>query len=334
MPLHLLGKKSWNPYAPTAIAKVKADEAAAAAEEQALDEKRDEYDAQVRLAKLRGEVTPPIPDELAQPADSSRRGERRKHEAKGERGARGLDDRRKRRRIHGEDDTERDIRLAREDEESRNVGDDSVKAIRKRKHDDAPLTDRNGHIQLFAPENEGRARRVERNAEAEKERKERERELEDQYTMRFSNAAGFKQNPQNAPWYDRNTLQSRDADDLIKPQPGRNAFGKEDPRRHQRDAARMSSADPMAAMKLAQIKLKDVESQRNVSRREREQDLRELRAHHECSERRHKRHKHRDRKHRHHRFDQSDEIEALNLDGVDGTAVGRVKFRDRFLSSA
>ncbi|CAI4217235.1 unnamed protein product [Parascedosporium putredinis] len=56
MPLHLLPKKSWNVYNADNIARVRRDEAAAKAKEEAEEQRMQEYDAQRRLAILRGEI--------------------------------------------------------------------------------------------------------------------------------------------------------------------------------------------------------------------------------------------------------------------------------------
>ncbi|KMU71921.1 hypothetical protein CISG_00230 [Coccidioides immitis RMSCC 3703] len=101
---------------------------------------------------------------------------------------------RKRRRLAGEDDTDRDIRLAREDVLLR-AG--SSREITSRKPmSNAPLVDSSGHISLFPRKADERPGK---NDEAEAEAAKAKREYEDQYTMRFSNAAGYKQGME-APW--------------------------------------------------------------------------------------------------------------------------------------
>ncbi|RMD40412.1 hypothetical protein DV735_g4729, partial [Chaetothyriales sp. CBS 134920] len=98
MPLHLLGKKSWNVYNTDNIARVRRDEAAARAEQAEKERQQHEHEAGARLALLRGEI-----------ADRS--------SAVDDAGSLGTEDipgsRRKKRRLAGEDDTDRDIRLAR-----------------------------------------------------------------------------------------------------------------------------------------------------------------------------------------------------------------------------
>ena len=61
MPLHLLGKKSWNVYNHDNIEAVRRDEAAAAARQEARDQVMQEQDALRRTAILRGETPPTFP---------------------------------------------------------------------------------------------------------------------------------------------------------------------------------------------------------------------------------------------------------------------------------
>lgn len=269
MPLHLLGKKSWNVYNPQNIARVRADEAAAAAEEEAREQRLRDYEAERRLALLRGEVPSEIPADVyplrrgkrsndnVEPATSSSRGLKRQ------------------RRLAGEDDTDRDIRAAREQDEQRRHQRQSGVSAENNYHD-LPLTDRVGHIQLFAP-----SASREKNEEAEREKKRKERELEDQYTMRFSNAAGSRQNIKEMPWYAAQTeshedtrsgtgspsgkavgaLFRRDHEDVRK-----NAFGNDDPNRKGRDEARLRSSDPLASMMKAQKHIQESKRRREETK--------------------------------------------------------------------
>lgn len=76
------------------------------------------------------------------------------------------------------------MRLARERAGiSQTISDALVK-----KTSNAPLVDHTGHIDLF-PEERSRAP-IQKNEEAEREASKKKQEYEDQYTMRFSNAAG------------------------------------------------------------------------------------------------------------------------------------------------
>ena len=62
MPLHLLGKKSWNVYNTDNVERVRRDEADARAREEAAEQLMQEQDAERRIALLRGEEPPAVPD--------------------------------------------------------------------------------------------------------------------------------------------------------------------------------------------------------------------------------------------------------------------------------
>ncbi|RDW86818.1 uncharacterized protein DSM5745_03460 [Aspergillus mulundensis] len=230
MPLHLLGKKSWNVYNPENIARVRGDEAQAKAQEEEDERRMQEVDAERRIQILRGE-RPPTPP----PPEHTSRTERQSH-ADYTRGHR------KRRRLAGENDTDRDIRFAREDAELALAKRDELIHARTSKHD-APLYDSDGHINLFPDEQPHK--RAEKNPEAVKEVADKQRSYEDQYTMRFSNAAGFRQDVGKDPWY------SSSRGDGLYPEamPNKDVWGNEDPLRQEREKARMDLNDPLAAMK-------------------------------------------------------------------------------------
>ena len=118
MPLHLLGKKSWNVYNVDNIARVQRDEAEARAQEADVERRHRNSEGDARLAQLRGEkpsITEAPPRQLDNDEDGFRGHSRKK------------------RRLAGEDDTERDIRLAGD------VG----------HRNEVPLTDAKGHIDLL-----------------------------------------------------------------------------------------------------------------------------------------------------------------------------------------
>ncbi|KAF3041198.1 hypothetical protein E8E11_004977 [Didymella keratinophila] len=244
MPLHLLGKKSWNVYNPANIARVKADEEAAAAAEHAADQRMQELDAERRAAILRGRTPPPLPEE-DNLEDSRSRRDRHGHD-------------KKRRKLRGEDDTDMDIRLAASATKPRDGDAEDTKVLRLRKlASDAPLTDHAGHIDLF-PVDIKEAIKHEKNAEAEKEKRKKEQAFEDQYTMRFSNAAG--KDGLEQPWYTAQQRTARAAGEesavLYPALENKNVWGNEDPRRKERELARISSNDPFAFMQKAQTQLK------------------------------------------------------------------------------
>ena len=253
---HLLGKKSWNVYNADNIARVKQDEAAAKAREAAEEQRMQEVDAERRIQILRGlhpDDLPAIP-----PAAEETRTRREP----------GRD--RKRRRIAGEDDTDRDLRLAREHNDAASR---STQALAKPvRSSDAPLTDHKGHINLFPAE--GSRHHAPKNAEAEAEAAKKKKEFEDQYTMRFSNAAGFKQSIGQQPWYSSTGAvnDGEEGADAVS----KDIWGNEDPRRKEREKLRIASDDPMAAIKKGVAQLRQVERERQRWKEERDRELRDI----------------------------------------------------------
>lgn len=243
-----MGKKSWNVYNRDNVAKVRRDEAEARLREEEQERRMQEVDAGRRLQLLRGEHPDPLPVESEHDASNKRQ----------------QDDgvlRRKKRRVAGEDDTDRDMRLARE------AGAVPAAESGPAKHRDASLVDHKGHINLF-PEDPHHA---EKNSEAQSEAAKRRREFEDQYTMRFSNAAGFKQTLES-PWY--SASQSNEPNPWTSS--GKDVWGNEDPKRREREQKRLDSSDPLAAMKMAVKKLRQADRHRKEWMDERERDLTEV----------------------------------------------------------
>ena len=256
MPLHLLGKKSWNVYNADNIAKVRRDEAKAKAQEEEEERRMQEVDAQRRIQILRGEQPGAPP---SAPSDDERLRPDRQ---------------RKRKRIAGEDDTERDIRLAK-DSSALSSTDTALQIPGSRKPtSDAPLTDHAGHINLFPDE---RSRRhVAKNQEAEAEAAKKKREFEDQYTMRFSNAAGFKQGLEN-PWYSSSTAPTkRDDDEDEDDEVGKDVWGNEDRGRKEREKKRIEAGDPLMSMRRGVRDLRQVEKERRQRAAERAREMKEL----------------------------------------------------------
>lgn len=259
MPLHLLGKKSWNVYNQDNIERVRRDEAAAKAVEEAEEQRMQEADAERRMQILRGEIPTPLQIE-DKPDDGLREGR-----PQGE-GSQGLGRERKRRKKAGEDDTDFEMRLAYDQSASLK----KEQQIVLRKPIDAPLVDHSGHIDLFPQERNIKA--VEKNIEAEKEAAKKKKEYEDQFTMRFSNAAGFKQGLEN-PWYSKPAAARDQVDEEI---PSKDVWGNEDPRRKEREAARIVSSDPLAMMRQGAAQVRQVEKERKRWREEKEKEIREL----------------------------------------------------------
>jgi hypothetical protein len=263
MVLHLLGKKSWNVYNKDNIDRVRQDEAKQQAREEEDERRMQEQDAVHRIAILRGEVPPPIAAPSPPPEGSG--GARRPRD-----GSDGRD--RKRRRLRGEDDTDMDMRIAREDAAAGAAVREKLSHSERNKQDgDVSVTDHAGHIQLFAAPNERALLVNSRNAEAEAEKAKKAREIEDQYTMRFSNAAGFKQSASSAPWYISSSKQGPETQ-----APSKDVWGNEDLNRRDREQTRLTSNDPMASMRKAQAQLRQAETDKEKWKVQKERELREL----------------------------------------------------------
>ncbi|KAH6713574.1 hypothetical protein BKA61DRAFT_632508 [Leptodontidium sp. MPI-SDFR-AT-0119] len=310
MPLHLLGKKSWNVYNTVNIEKVKRDEAAAAALEAAEEERMQEADAQRRMQILRGETPTPLAiEEAPRPSDSNEDGSRSAARENGSGSGYGYGRERKRRKKAGENDTDFEMRMFAEERQNER---DVDKQLVLRKPTEAPLVDQRGNISLF-PETVPSITKAEKNPEAEREAARKKKEYEDQYTMRFSNAAGFKQSLES-PWYsmskserslgdeerEKDSLDINGREDFGGEIVQRDVWGNEDPMRKERVLNRMVANDPLAMMKAGARQVRMVEKERKVLREEREKEMREL----EDMERKRRRERRRER----------DELEGFRLD--------------------
>ncbi|KAL8728949.1 MAG: hypothetical protein Q9166_005044 [cf. Caloplaca sp. 2 TL-2023] len=253
MPLHLLGKKSWNVYNQENIDKVQRDEAAAAAREAAEEQRMQEVDAERRIQFLRGQR----PDAVtAEPLAIEQATQRENASHKRER---------KRRRIAGEDDTDRDLRFAREDQATATPKPDLQ--LKSNKTSNAPLMDHRGHIDLFPVD--GSRHHAPKNAEVEAEKAKKKKEFEDQYTMRFSNAAGFKQSIGNKPWYQSTGTSTGEPDEEMT----KDVWGNEDPRRKERERMRIAADDPMASIQKGVSQLRQVERERKQWLQEKQREI-------------------------------------------------------------
>jgi hypothetical protein len=179
--------------------------------------------------------------------------------------------------------------------------------VKKVKGQDASLMDRKGHISLFPEEH----RPAEKNPEAESDAAAKKREFEDQYTMRFSNAAGFKQGLEN-PWYSATTSGGLPLQNTL----GKDVWGNEDPRRKEREQKRLDSSDPLATMKMGIKKLRQADRHRKEWIEERERDLKEVE---EMARRNHRRRRIKD--------DDLDSLENFSLEA--GYKEGREKRKHR-----
>ncbi|KAL8695877.1 MAG: hypothetical protein Q9201_007922, partial [Fulgogasparrea decipioides] len=264
MPLHLLGKKSWNVYNQENILRVKRNEAAAAAREAAEEQRMQEVDAERRIQLFRGLKSPPAAASPAvEPAASPAIEQSTDH---------ALISSRKRRRIAGEDDTDRDIRFAKEDQ-ALALPNTEVQ-VKPNKSSDAPLTDSRGYISLFPSSGPDTKHHHPKHPEVEAEKARKKKEYEDQYTMRFSNAAGFKQSVGEKPWYQ--SLSGARMEEGNGEVSSKDVWGNEDPRRKERERARVAKEDPMAAMQQGVAQLRDVERERKRWQEDREREIEEL----------------------------------------------------------
>jgi hypothetical protein len=220
-----------------------------------------ELDAERRIQILRGEIPTPLPiEDKPEREDGEKRG-RRDY---------GSGRERKRRKKAGENDTEFEMRVAREDQD---VAANANNQLVLRKDVDAPLVDHTGHISLFPQEQKSaKAHILEKNAEAEKEAQRKKREYEDQYTMRFSNAAGFKNDIGSAPWYSKAGVEK----EVVEEMPGKDVWGNEDPRRKEREQKRVVDNDPLAMMKAGAAQVRQMEKERQRWREEKEKEMRAL----------------------------------------------------------
>ncbi|KAK3643893.1 hypothetical protein LTR56_009988 [Elasticomyces elasticus] len=303
MPLHLLGKKSWNVYNTANVDRVRRDEADDQAREEAEEQRMQDEDAATRIAILRGEPAAPLPDSApVGDADSTANTKVPRSREAGEAGKR----ERKRRKLRGEDDTDADIRFAREDVEA---GQKAKTVLAKKDTDDAPLVDYAGHLQLIPAPDEKAIRKAGKNAEVEAEKAKKRKREEDQYMMKFSNAAGYS-NGMEKPWYASNKLAKHAKDvtstaAVLSDVQEKDVWGNEDPRRKNREQSRISSSDPFAAMQHAQRQLKQSSADKEHWQRERAAELEELK---KTEDRRRRREKHQERHH------DVDELGGFSLD--------------------
>lgn len=295
MPLHLLGKKSWNVYNADNIARVQRDEAAAAAAEEAAEQHMQEVDAARRLAILRGETPPPLPEAEPEIDPSDKRFTRRDRDSSGFQS--------KKRKRAGEDDTDFEMRLARERAEAGAKATGEL-ATKPRGGAVQEIFDKAGHIDLVGgpPEPPPSAGK---NPEYEREAAKKKRELEDQFQMRFSNAAGRDGFAAGAPWYAKAdgrrtttdatttatttvvTKEGVDAETGMEA-PSKDVWGNDDPKRKVRAVQRLNTDDPLAMMKTGAKRAREVEKERKREVEERERELRELRREERRREKRHK----------------------------------------------
>ncbi|KAI1610504.1 hypothetical protein EDD36DRAFT_444294 [Exophiala viscosa] len=272
MPLHLLGKKSWNVYNPANIDRVKRDEAEAKQREEETEAQNQKDEADARLRLLRGDA--PLPKPIESQIDSHPKDIRRNNK----------------RKLPGEDDTDREIRLAHTPHSQ------PLPAAAPKSKNDDPIVDANGNIALVAvPEPATKKPRLD----------------EDPYTAYLSHASGKGKESGKKPWYSS----TPDPDKRGK------SWGDTNPRRHEREAARIAANDPLAAIKKGVKQVREADKERKAWMAQRERDLKEVE---ELA--RQQRRRERDEKRRRRR--EGDEEDRLSLEDFN-LDEGNAKPRDR-----
>lgn len=250
-----------------------------------------DVDAARRLAILRGETPPSLPDPEPEIDPSDKKFGRRDRDS-----ASGFTSRKRKRA--GEDDTDFEMRLA---QERATVGEKVAGELRARasggtKSREVDIIGRDGHIDLVgAPPSPTEISG--KNPEYEREAAKKKRELEDQYRMRFSNATGRDGFAAGDPWYAKSgsrssrsipTKEELDAEIGIEA-PTKDVWGNEDPRRKAREAVRITSSDPLAMMRMGAKRVREIEKERRRENAERDRELKELRKEERRQEKRQRR---------------------------------------------
>lgn len=217
-----------------------------------------ETDAERRMQILRGTYIEPPPTESEK--------EHGPKEGRPDASARAW----KRGRITGENDTDREMRFVQEDRAM--LPAKAEMQMISKKSSEAPLMDGQGHINLFP--NNGRSNKEIKNAEAEEGKAKKKKEYEDQYTMRFSNAAGFKQAIDQTPWYEKTGVDdtTKESVDVLS----KDTWGNDDPRRKEREKMRMAADDPLALMRNGAARVREVEKEKINWKKEKEREIQEL----------------------------------------------------------
>lgn len=242
------------------------DEAAAKAAEEAEEQRMQEVDAARRLAILRGETPPPIEQDDEQDTTSAGAG------GAGKAYGSGAGSVRRPRKRHGEDDTDFELRVARErDQMVQKAATEARRTVASSSSSSAPIVDRRGHIDLFGTDDKSRAH-AEKNEDAERDANRKKREYEDQYTMRFANAAGHQAGLAAKPWYSA----AADGQQPTTEQVMKNVWGRDDPKRKERDEKRIVASDPLAMMRNGAAKVRALKQERRQFQEERDKEMRQM----------------------------------------------------------
>ena len=182
----------------------------------------------------------------------------------------------------------------------------------------APIVDHSGHISLFqAPTKSAAAHKAEKHPEVEATTARKKKEQEDQYTMRFSNAAGRGSDIINSKsWYQTSKAIGADASDTVV-EVGKDVWGNEDPLRKSREAKRIVDSDPLAFMKRGAAQMRQVDRERKKWKEEKDREIKELEEEdrrRRRKERRERRSRGNEREHRYRVDEDEHGLEALRLE--------------------
>jgi hypothetical protein len=257
----LLGKKSWNVYNADNIERVKRDEQAAAAREEAAEQRMQEVDAERRIQQLRGLDLPALTPDLGTEPDAF---DSQSHHSRVE----VKDNRKRQRSLENDLDAEKRYIRAIHTPTSTLSG-----TLKRSKHDHEPVIGSNRHTNLARISDKSCEQSSSARVEANSDKKhEANPEI---FGMRFADAAGKHYSINQKPWYDPTSNPARVSVDAMS----KNVWGREDPKRKDRDLARLTTQDPLSAIQKGVKTLRAVESERTRWKEERHQEFRDLAQH-------------------------------------------------------
>ncbi|KAL5615290.1 uncharacterized protein BROUX77_001127 [Berkeleyomyces rouxiae] len=283
MPLHLLNKKSWNVYNKDNVARVRRDEAEARTKKKAETRRREQAEAEQRLEILRREapISPEAGDHHSSSSSSSsnsgggnrdlRGGEeyaRPTDSCSGPSASLGHGDRSRRARKHANEyDTDYELRLAKHNT-GQGYGATTIlhpeHPQHKHKQSSAPITDEAGHIDLFGGTQHSTAsgqRQKSQQASTGQVGSNEQVQQESWRRIKLPHATGGEPTNSsgssrrsgggsNDAWYTSTRISAtRSPTTTTFEAPTQDVWGNHDPRRPQREAARLMSNDPLMMMK-------------------------------------------------------------------------------------
>ncbi|SZF04636.1 unnamed protein product [Blumeria hordei] len=203
-------------------------------------------DAERNMQILRGETPTPLPEPVSSSTEKKYGRDRSEQRPHGK----------KLRKKAGENDTDFEIRLAREHVS----GEDAQLVQRRSRHSESEIQSNDSILENLVSKGNSTHVGAGKNPEAEREAARKKREYEDQYTMRFSNAAGLKIDPNQAPWYSRSGDIEMDSGQAKSTDP----WGNEDPRRKARELQRTIKDDPLALMKAGARQVRELQRDKRL----------------------------------------------------------------------